>query len=104
MEETREGIDKQKVIIRMIFIYFELLKILLYNQEIDDILSGALTAEDEEAVDEELEEIIKQSLPDVPTIPQEAEIDLPSVPQEEPQQPEKAKANSIKREAVPLPA
>ena len=68
------------------------------------MLSGALTAEDEEAVDEELEEIIKQSLPDVPTIPQEAEIDLPSVPQEEPQQPEKAKANSIKREAVPLPA
>ena len=63
-----------------------------------------MTAEDEEAVDEELAEIIKQSLPDVPTIPQEAEIDLPSVPQEEPQQPEKEKAKSSKREAVPLPA
>lgn len=84
MEETREGIEKQK--------------------EIDDILVGALTAEDEEAVDEELEEILRQSLPDVPPIPLEKDIDLPSVPQEEPQQPAREKVKSSKREAMPLPA
>jgi len=84
MEETREGIEKQK--------------------EIDDILSGALTTEDEEAVDEELEEIIRQSLPEVPSIPLEKDIDLPLAPEEEPQLPVKEKTKSSKREAVPLPA
>lgn len=63
-----------------------------------------MTAEDEEAVDEELEEILRQSLPDVPPIPLEKDIDLPSVPQEEPQQPAREKVKSSKREAMPLPA
>ena len=65
---------------------------------------GALTAEDEEAVDEELDEIIRQSLPDVPPIPLEKDIDLPSVPEEEPQLPVRENVKSSKREAVPLPA
>lgn len=49
LDETRESIDKQK--------------------EIDDLISGQLTEEDEEAVEAELEEIldIQDKLPDVPT-------------------------------------
>lgn len=49
MEESREGIDKQR--------------------EIDEIISGQLTEEDEEAVEAELEAIldIQDELPDVPT-------------------------------------
>ncbi|XP_028027163.1 charged multivesicular body protein 6-A [Bombyx mandarina] len=49
MEETREGIDKQR--------------------EIDELISGQLTEEDEEAVEAELEAIldIQDELPDVPT-------------------------------------
>ncbi len=71
-------------------------------QEIDDILAGALTAEDEEAVDIEFAEIMKQNLPDIPVVPntKEADIELPSVPTEEP----KSKREKVKKEAVPLPA
>ncbi|XP_004932523.1 charged multivesicular body protein 6-A [Bombyx mori] len=49
MEESREGIDKQR--------------------EIDELISGQLTEEDEEAVEAELEAIldIQDELPDVPT-------------------------------------
>ncbi|KDR11542.1 charged multivesicular body protein 6-A [Zootermopsis nevadensis] len=46
LDETREGVEKQ--------------------QEIDDLLAGALTPEDEEAVEEELEQIIQAEMPDVP--------------------------------------
>lgn len=58
MDETREGIEKQK--------------------EIDDIISGQLTEEDEEAVEAELEAIldVKDQLPDVPT------ENLPEVPEQ----------------------
>nr|CAH0108288.1 unnamed protein product [Daphnia galeata] len=79
MDETREGIEKQK--------------------EIDDILAGALTAEDEEAVDLEFAEIIKQNLPDVPAFDSNiSEIELPSIPMEEP----KPKKEKISRDPVPL--
>ncbi|KAG5869039.1 hypothetical protein JTB14_017067 [Gonioctena quinquepunctata] len=47
LEETREGIEKQN--------------------EISDLLSGKLTDEDEEAVEEELAAIISEQLPKVPT-------------------------------------
>lgn len=46
MEETREGIEKQ--------------------DEINALLSGELTEEDEAAVEAELDEILEQQLPDVP--------------------------------------
>lgn len=48
MEETKEGVEKQK--------------------EIDDLLSGALTQEDEDAVEEEFNELINETvtLPEVP--------------------------------------
>ncbi|XP_067001454.2 charged multivesicular body protein 6-A [Anabrus simplex] len=59
LEETREGVEKQR--------------------EIDELLSGALTQEDEEDVEAELNEIIKESLPEVPKEPLESE-GLPAVP------------------------
>ena len=72
------------------------------------MLAGALTAEDEEAVQEELDEIIKQSLPNVPEGAKDLEkevLDLPAVPAEEPHAPVKVKAKAKKEpESVALPA
>lgn len=55
-------------------------------QEIDALLSGVLTEEDEDAVVEELETIIKDMLPEAPAaVPAGAgEPQLPEVPHEEP--------------------
>jgi len=67
MDEAREGIEKQR--------------------EIDDLLAGALTDEDNEAVEKEFEEILQLSLPEVPEESQEiaeSDIVLPSVPSQEP--------------------
>ncbi|XP_075973753.1 vacuolar protein sorting 20 [Anticarsia gemmatalis] len=66
LDETREGIEKQR--------------------EIDELISGQLTEEDEEAVEAELEAIldVKDQLPEVPS------EDLPEVPEEE-RVPEKKK-------------
>lgn len=69
LEETKEGVDKQR--------------------EIDELLSGTLTEEDEMAVQSELDEIIRSTtkLPDVPEeLPEEAEMEdeLPDVPSESP--------------------
>lgn len=69
LEETKEGVDKQR--------------------EIDELLSGTLTEEDEMAVQSELDEIIRSTtkLPDVPEeLPEEAEMEdeLPDVPIESP--------------------
>lgn len=60
MDETQEGVEKQ--------------------QEIDAMLSGVLTAEDEDAVEAELEEIIGQSLPNIPNDVVVTEPELPDVP------------------------
>ncbi|XP_026324885.1 charged multivesicular body protein 6 [Hyposmocoma kahamanoa] len=70
LDETRESIDKQR--------------------EIDELISGQLTEEDEEAVEAELEEIldIQDKLPEVPT------DKLPEV------QKEKAKKEKEKRIAM----
>lgn len=63
LDETREGVEKQ--------------------QEIDALLSGVLTSEDEEAVLSELDSLIEESLPEVPSddklVP---EPELPDVPAE----------------------
>ncbi|GFU33570.1 charged multivesicular body protein 6 [Nephila pilipes] len=75
MDETHEGIEKQ--------------------QEIDDILGGKLTDEDEEAVLDELESIIAESLPTPVKEPiiveggemiTEEELNLPEIPTEEPKE------------------
>lgn len=69
MDETREGIEKQR--------------------EIDDLISGQLTEEDEEAVEAELEAIldVADQLPEVPTdrLPEaEKEIEKPKKIKERP--------------------
>ncbi|KAJ1532190.1 hypothetical protein ONE63_000811 [Megalurothrips usitatus] len=71
MDETREGVEKQR--------------------EIDELISGSLTDQDEEDVMAELDDIIKeQTKISTPTVPEaEAEDDkieeLPDVPSEEPE-------------------
>lgn len=80
MDETREGIE--------------------YQREIDDLLSGSLTQEDEDAVLQELEEMtqsVTENLPEVPTEP------LPEVPTEEPgeKRPQKERVPSREAEMVP---
>ncbi|XP_015838517.1 charged multivesicular body protein 6-B isoform X1 [Tribolium castaneum] len=64
LEETREGVEKQ--------------------EEINALLSGGLTEEDEAAVEDELAEIIGQSLPNVPE-------DKPEIISEVPESPIKGK-------------
>ncbi|XP_078048188.1 vacuolar protein sorting 20 [Augochlora pura] len=79
MDETKEGIDKQK--------------------EIDEILLGSLTQEDEGEVVAELDALlaaeVEDKTPEVPadvTLPEEPEIiALPEVPQELPKQKERTK-------------
>jgi len=52
-------------------------------QEIDDLLTGALTPDDEEAVEEELEKIIQAEMPEVPSEELSAtEPQMPDVPAE----------------------
>lgn len=67
LDETREAKEKQDVskfycIIRKKDISGQLLL-----QEISTLLSGGLTAEDEDAVENELAEILKEQMPDIPT-------------------------------------
>lgn len=59
LDETREGIEKQ--------------------QEIDSLLHGVLTDEDEEAVQAELDQIIEESLPVLPEVPSEVPVGEPSL-------------------------
>ncbi|KAM3961113.1 vacuolar protein sorting 20 [Aphomia sociella] len=65
MDETKEGIEKQR--------------------EIDELISGQLTEEDEEAVEAELEAILDvgEQLPDVPTdkLPEVTKDKVPEKPQ-----------------------
>lgn len=63
MDETREGVDKQR--------------------EIDEIMSGALSDEDEGDVEAELDALISQeSEVETPEVP--ADVPLPDVPEDEP--------------------
>lgn len=62
-----------------------------YQQEIDDLLAGGLTQQDEDDVLEELDQIIQQTLPDT-------EVELPEVPGEEPADKERARAKKEKRQ------
>lgn len=65
MEDTREAVE--------------------YQQEIDSLISGAFTQEDEEAILAELDELTKVELPSVPTKEPEGTQDiLPDVPIKEP--------------------
>ncbi|KAF5299410.1 hypothetical protein FQA39_LY11556 [Lamprigera yunnana] len=85
LDETREGVEKQ--------------------MEIDALLSGALTEDDEAAVEMELNDILEKSLPQVPletiSLAEEEEEELPTI--EETEEPVKNK-KTISREAVALEA
>lgn len=72
LDETREGIEKQ--------------------QEIDELISGQLTEEDNEAVEAELEAIldVDDQLPDIPT------DKLPEVPEEKVSEKPKKVKNPLK--------
>lgn len=77
MDETREGIEKQ--------------------QEIDALIStGALTAEDEDSVAAELEELVASTLP---AIDEDIDDKLPAVPTEEPELVEKEKKKKKEKES-----
>ncbi|XP_022192982.2 charged multivesicular body protein 6 [Nilaparvata lugens] len=94
LDETREGIEKQK--------------------EIDDLLSGAMTAEDDEAVEEEFAQLIadQQNKSQLPTDEQiennvkaeeekeEEELVLPDVPTEEPEREKVSEPKKAKKIAV----
>jgi hypothetical protein len=61
-----------------------IITLFLCLQEIDDLLAGALTPEDEEAVEIELEKIIQGEMPDVPEEePAASEPAMPDVPAEQ---------------------
>jgi charged multivesicular body protein 6 len=85
MDETREGIEKQ--------------------QEIDALIStGALTAEDEDSVAAELEQLVASTLP---AIDEDIDEKLPNVPTEEPEiekKKKKEKEPHQKEERVALEA
>lgn len=68
-----------------------------YQQEIDDLLSGGLTQEDEEDVLSELDDIIKSSLP---AVEDEGVPELPDVPGQEPSEKTRAKKEKRTQEAM----
>ena len=66
MDETREGIEYQRVsdinwkaLISAVFNQMLTKILIFFPQEIDELLSGSLTQEDEDAVLQELEEMTK---------------------------------------------
>lgn len=66
LDETAEAVEKQ--------------------MEIDEVLSGVMTHEDDDAVLQELDDLIKESLPAalIDGEPMETDVELPDVPQNEP--------------------
>lgn len=68
-----------------------------YQQEIDDLLAGGLTQEDEDDVLAELDDIIKQSLP---TPEMDVDTELPDVPSGEPADREAARAKKQKQQPM----
>ncbi|KAL1951535.1 hypothetical protein VTO73DRAFT_684 [Trametes versicolor] len=74
-----------------------------YQREIDEMLAGSLSLEDEEAVQAELQQLQLQTL----EVSDERPIDLPSVPTAEPATPAKApepESRSQETERVPVAA
>ncbi|ADV21946.1 charged multivesicular body protein 6 [Cryptococcus gattii Ru294] len=71
MDQTREGVE--------------------YQREIDEALMSKMSPEEEEAVQEELERLQREALPNVPEV--SAPVALPDVPVEEPSVPEPVERN-----------
>lgn len=78
MDETREGVEKQR--------------------ELDEILSGTLTEDDESQIEAELDTLleaeIKENIPEIPE-----DVTLPEVPNDLPEQ-DKHRAREKTREAI----
>ncbi|XP_076675817.1 vacuolar protein sorting 20 [Andrena cerasifolii] len=94
MDETKEGLEKQR--------------------EIDEILLGELTVEDEGEVEEELDALlaaeVEERLPEVPVVPEDVtvseeleDVTLPEVPEELPRK-RKERTKEKTQEAVALEA
>ncbi|WRT67905.1 uncharacterized protein IL334_004879 [Kwoniella shivajii] len=64
MDQTREGVE--------------------YQREIDEALMSRMSPEEEEAVQAELEQLQREALPSIPSVPETQPISLPDVPVEEP--------------------
>ncbi|EJT49635.1 hypothetical protein A1Q1_01264 [Trichosporon asahii var. asahii CBS 2479] len=83
MDETRDGIE--------------------YQKEIDNELQSSMSAEDEEAVQRELEALQAEQM--IPDVPETEPVHLPDAPVEEPAEPaQKAPAEAAKEERVALAA
>lgn len=77
LDETKEGVEKQ--------------------QEIDSLISGTLTEEDEEGVLEELDKLIEEEKRDhIEFIDEDVGVQLPEVPQDE-LMPEKEKTKKVRK-------
>ncbi|XP_055687975.1 charged multivesicular body protein 6-A [Lutzomyia longipalpis] len=88
MDETREGVEKQ--------------------QELDEILSGRLTEEDEDAILEELDNLValddaEKAKENIPTAEEDVSELLPDVPTDTPER-EKAKRKKTEEPKVALTA
>ena len=57
-----------------------------YQNEISELLSGALTLEDEEGIESELAQIIEKQTSQLPSLPKD--LKQPNVQVEEPEEPE----------------
>ncbi|WWC88508.1 uncharacterized protein L201_003419 [Kwoniella dendrophila CBS 6074] len=64
MDQTREGVE--------------------YQREIDEALMSRMSPEEEEAVQAELEQLQREALPAIPSVPDQQPVSLPDVPMEEP--------------------
>jgi charged multivesicular body protein 6 len=62
MDDTADAIEYQNVKTLKIIIFLTLLYLTLQIQEIDEILSGKITAEDEEEILKELDELQQQEV------------------------------------------
>lgn len=80
LDETKEGVEKQ--------------------QEIDSLISGTLTEEDEEGVLEELDKLIEEEKRDhIEFIDEDVGVQLPEVPQDE-LMPEKEKTKKVRKASI----
>ncbi|WWC62716.1 uncharacterized protein I303_105313 [Kwoniella dejecticola CBS 10117] len=64
MDQTREGVE--------------------YQREIDEALMSQMSPEEEEAVQAELEQLQREALPAIPSVPDQQPVSLPDVPVQEP--------------------
>lgn len=70
MDDTKEGIEKQRVTLDGHHRYLTCTLIWFVDQEIDDLLMGLNIETDDDGLAQELEQMLSQTLPDLPEVPQ----------------------------------